>query len=56
MSFQSLVYQEFFSQGDMEKNTGKKPLEMMDREKANIPDLQISFLDGIASPVYKYSF
>ncbi|XP_041357017.1 cGMP-dependent 3',5'-cyclic phosphodiesterase-like isoform X4 [Gigantopelta aegis] len=49
----SLVYQEFFSQGDMEKNTGKKPLEMMDREKANIPDLQISFLDGIASPVYK---
>ncbi|XP_046331739.1 cGMP-dependent 3',5'-cyclic phosphodiesterase-like isoform X1 [Haliotis rufescens] len=47
------VYQEFFSQGDLEKAVGKDPIEMMDREKACIPDLQINFLDGIALPVYR---
>ena len=50
---QGLVYQEFFSQGDLEKALGKNPLEMMDREKACIPELQISFLDNIAAPVYR---
>ncbi|CAG5118536.1 unnamed protein product, partial [Candidula unifasciata] len=49
----ALIYQEFFSQGDLEKALGKKPLEMMDREKACVPDLQISFLDNIAFPVYR---
>ncbi|KAH9523328.1 cGMP-dependent 3',5'-cyclic phosphodiesterase [Bulinus truncatus] len=49
----TLVYQEFFSQGDLEKALGKNPLEMMDRERACIPELQISFLDNIAAPVYK---
>ncbi|XP_064609581.1 cGMP-dependent 3',5'-cyclic phosphodiesterase-like [Liolophura sinensis] len=49
----ALIYQEFFSQGDMEKNLGKNPIEMMDRERARIPDLQISFLNHIALPVYK---
>ncbi|RUS89470.1 hypothetical protein EGW08_002767 [Elysia chlorotica] len=49
----ALVYQEFFSQGDLEKALGKNPLEMMDRERACIPELQISFLDNIAAPVYK---
>ncbi|XP_070198200.1 cGMP-dependent 3',5'-cyclic phosphodiesterase-like isoform X2 [Littorina saxatilis] len=47
-----LIYQEFFSQGDLEKALGESPLEMMDREKACVPDLQISFLDNIAIPVY----
>ncbi|KAK6975349.1 cGMP-dependent 3p 5p-cyclic phosphodiesterase [Biomphalaria glabrata] len=49
----ALVYQEFFSQGDLEKALGKNPMEMMDRERACIPELQISFLDNIAAPVYK---
>ncbi|XP_050417227.1 cGMP-dependent 3',5'-cyclic phosphodiesterase isoform X1 [Patella vulgata] len=49
----SLVYQEFFSQGDLEKALGQNPLEMMDRDRACIPDLQISFLDNIALPVYE---
>ncbi|KAJ8297685.1 hypothetical protein KUTeg_024216 [Tegillarca granosa] len=48
-----LIYREFFSQGDMEKSLGKEPTEMMDRERARIPTLQISFLDNIALPVYK---
>lgn len=50
---QDLVYQEFFSQGDLEKAMGNAPLEMMDREKARIPDLQIQFLSHIVCPVFK---
>ncbi|CAE1170954.1 PDE2A [Acanthosepion pharaonis] len=48
-----LIYQEFFSQGDLEKALGHKPIEMMDRERAKIPDQQISFLDNIALPVFR---
>ena len=32
---------------------GEAPSEMMDRERAFIPELQLGFLDGIAGPVYK---
>lgn len=46
------IYAEFFKQGDMEKDMGKEPILMMDREKANIPDLQIEFLNNICLPVY----
>ncbi|BFZ24366.1 hypothetical protein BsWGS_27405 [Bradybaena similaris] len=49
----ALIYQEFFSQGDLEKALGKNPMEMMDRERACVPELQISFLDNIAFPVYR---
>ncbi|KAK2152627.1 hypothetical protein LSH36_324g02051 [Paralvinella palmiformis] len=48
-----LIYQEFFSQGDMERKMGRNPSEMMDRCKACIPELQIGFLDGIALPVFR---
>lgn len=48
-----MIYQEFFSQGDMEKELGKAPIAMMDRDSACIPELQIGFLDGIALPVFK---
>jgi cGMP-dependent 3',5'-cyclic phosphodiesterase len=51
---QELVYSEFFSQGDLEKAMGNKPVESMDRERAYIPTLQTEFLDGIALPVYRY--
>ena len=53
MCLQALIYNEFFSQGDLEKSLGRTPPEMMDREKARIPDLQIGFLDHIALPVYR---
>jgi cGMP-dependent 3',5'-cyclic phosphodiesterase len=49
---QLLVYHEFFSQGDLEKKMGNRPDEMMDREKACIPTLQIQFIDDVALPVY----
>uniref|UniRef100_A0A8C4NAS4 Phosphodiesterase n=2 Tax=Eptatretus burgeri TaxID=7764 RepID=A0A8C4NAS4_EPTBU len=48
-----LIYKEFFSQGDLEKAMGNRPSEMMDREKAYIPELQISFMEHIAMPVYR---
>jgi len=47
-----LVYREFFSQGDLEKAMGNRPVEMMDRDKACIPSLQIQFIDDVALPVY----
>lgn len=48
-----LVYSEFFSQGDLEKAMGVHPSEMMDREKACIPELQISFITTIVLPLYE---
>jgi len=48
-----LIYQEFFSQGDLEKALGHDVTEMMDRERAYIPELQLGFLDHIALPVFR---
>ncbi|GFV52794.1 cGMP-dependent 3',5'-cyclic phosphodiesterase [Trichonephila clavipes] len=48
-----LIYREFFSQGDLEKAMGVMPSEMMDREKARIPRLQINFLEQVVSPVFE---
>ncbi|KFM69732.1 cGMP-dependent 3',5'-cyclic phosphodiesterase, partial [Stegodyphus mimosarum] len=45
-----LIYNEFFSQGDLEKAMGVRPSEMMDREKACIPELQIGFIENIVLP------
>ncbi|CAB1352660.1 unnamed protein product [Coregonus sp. 'balchen'] len=36
-----------------EKAMGNRPSEMMDREKAYIPELQTSFMEHIAMPIYK---
>ncbi|GJQ69872.1 hypothetical protein Trydic_g22418 [Trypoxylus dichotomus] len=47
-----MVYEEFFTQGDIEKRMGNQPILMMDREKASIPDLQIEFLDTVCIPTY----
>eukprot|EP00112_Aurelia_sp_Birch-Aquarium-sp1_P008515 Seg1940.2 transcript_id=Seg1940.2/GoldUCD/mRNA.D3Y31 product="cGMP-dependent 3' 5'-cyclic phosphodiesterase" protein_id=Seg1940.2/GoldUCD/D3Y31 len=48
-----LLYAEFFNQGDMEKSLGYTPKEMMDREKASIPRLQVEFVSKVALPVYR---
>ena len=49
-----MLYKEFFSQGDLEKAIGRNPMEMMDRERASIPDLQIGFIDQIVLPAFRY--
>ncbi|OAD55997.1 cGMP-dependent 3',5'-cyclic phosphodiesterase, partial [Eufriesea mexicana] len=46
------IYDEFFSQGDLEKSMGSSPIEMMDRERASIPDLQVQFITNIVLPLY----
>ncbi|KAM3723503.1 cGMP-dependent 3',5'-cyclic phosphodiesterase [Dirofilaria immitis] len=48
------IYKEFFSQGDLEKQMGNRPLEMMDRDRACVPKLQLEFMDTIAIPVFEY--
>lgn len=47
------IYREFFSQGDMEKAHGTVPMDMMDREKANVAQIQLEFMDNIAVPVFE---
>ena len=48
-----LIYDEFFTQGDLEMALGHTPSEMMDRNKAFVPEQQLGFLDHIAGPAYK---
>ncbi|XP_047126278.1 cGMP-dependent 3',5'-cyclic phosphodiesterase isoform X2 [Hydra vulgaris] len=52
-SVSDLLYAEFFAQGDQEKSLGYTPIQMMDREKASIPELQFVFLSKIAMPIYQ---
>lgn len=48
-----VIYEEFFSQGDLEKSQGLSPQELMDRDKINsIPQQQIGFVKGVALPMY----
>ncbi|EFN85732.1 cGMP-dependent 3',5'-cyclic phosphodiesterase isoform X2 [Harpegnathos saltator] len=46
------IYDEFFTQGDIEKSMGSAPVEMMDRERASIPDLQIEFITNLVIPIF----
>ncbi|XP_011498847.1 PREDICTED: cGMP-dependent 3',5'-cyclic phosphodiesterase-like [Ceratosolen solmsi marchali] len=46
------IYDEFFSQGDLEKSMGTAPIEMMDRERASIPDLQVQFITNLVLPLF----
>uniref|UniRef100_A0A914CD54 Phosphodiesterase n=1 Tax=Acrobeloides nanus TaxID=290746 RepID=A0A914CD54_9BILA len=48
------IYKEFFSQGDLEKQMGNSPIEMMDRERACVPKIQLEFMDTVALPVFDY--
>ena len=38
----------------MEKARGKRPPSSFDRERVEIPTHQISFIEKVAMPVYKY--
>lgn len=48
-----LVYTEFFTQGDLEREMGFNPNVMMDRKRACVPKLQIEFLDTVVSPTFE---
>jgi len=49
-----LVAEEFWSQGDMEREMGKEPAEMMKRElHHHLAINQVGFIDGVCLPVYR---
>lgn len=50
---QNLVYSEFFAQGDLEKQMGLAPNQMMDRQNACIPELQLEFIGTVVRPTYE---
>ncbi|XP_052274337.1 probable 3',5'-cyclic phosphodiesterase pde-5 isoform X2 [Dreissena polymorpha] len=47
------IFEEFYQQGDEEKEKGLTPMPMMDREKKHeLPQLEVGFLVGICLPCY----
>jgi len=50
-----LIASEFFQQGDIERHQlHMEPVQMMDRQRAaELPHMQISFIDLVCLPVYK---
>lgn len=53
VKLQENIYKEFFSQGDLEKQMGNRPIEMMDRDRACVPKIQLEFMDTVALPVFE---
>nr|XP_046911177.1 cGMP-specific 3',5'-cyclic phosphodiesterase-like isoform X3 [Dermatophagoides farinae] len=50
----SLVADEFYLQGDLETRLNLNPLPIMDRkQKANLPQGQVGFIDNICLPLYQ---
>lgn len=47
------MYSEFFAQGDLERQIGLAPNQMMDRKKACVPELQIEFITTVVRPTFE---
>ncbi|GMH80217.1 hypothetical protein TL16_g08452 [Triparma laevis f. inornata] len=47
-----MVVEEFFAQGDLEKERGEDVSPMMDRLTTNIPTMQVSFIEFVVYPLY----
>eukprot|EP00457_Paulinella_chromatophora_P002475 gb/GEZN01002480.1/.p1 GENE.gb/GEZN01002480.1/~~gb/GEZN01002480.1/.p1 ORF type:complete len:670 (+),score=131.27 gb/GEZN01002480.1/:347-2356(+) len=47
------ITEEFFRQGDAERKLGLNISPMMDRQKPNIPNSQVGFIDVIVAPLFK---
>lgn len=49
-----VIFEEFYIQGDAEKEAGRKPIPMMDRGRADYQaSCQVDFIKGICIPCYK---
>ncbi|VDN52735.1 unnamed protein product [Dracunculus medinensis] len=49
-----VIFQEFYEQGDAERESGKEPIAMMDRNRAHeLPKMQVEFMTGICIPCYE---
>lgn len=47
-----LLQDEFFEQGDIEKQLGRDVFVLFDRERASIPNLQLGFINGVILPYF----
>ena len=48
-----VIFEEFYEQGDAEREAGRIPIPMMDRTKLHLqPDSQVEFITGICIPCY----
>lgn len=48
----NVIQEEFFTQGDIEKNMGRDIISIFDRTKANIPRLQLGYVNGLILPFF----
>ncbi|KAK6729661.1 hypothetical protein RB195_006607 [Necator americanus] len=49
-----VIFEEFYEQGDAERQNGREPIAMMDRNKAHeLPQMQVGFMRGICLPCYE---
>lgn len=48
-----LLFEEFFKQGDKERELGLKITDLMDRSTTNIAKAQLGFIDVIVLPAYE---
>lgn len=52
-----VIFEEFYDQGDAERQNGKDPIAMMDRHQAHqLPQMQVERLEGRFSSISNESF
>ena len=52
-AWEDLVMEEFFEQGDYEKQLGMTPDGLFDREKCKVPGSQCWFYDNMGKPLFE---
>eukprot|EP00043_Microstomoeca_roanoka_P008775 m.84323 g.84323 ORF g.84323 m.84323 type:complete len:406 (-) comp14384_c0_seq1:457-1674(-) len=52
-AWEDLVMEEFFEQGDYEKELGFTPDALFDREKCKVPNSQVWFYDNMGKPLFE---
>lgn len=53
LNWTELLFEEFFKQGDKEREMGLKISDLMDRTTVNIAKAQLGFIDVIVNPAYE---
>ena len=49
-----VIFEEFYQQGDAEREAGRIPIPMMDRTQVHLqPDSQVQFISEVCIPCYK---
>mmetsp|Transcript_5078 Transcript_5078/g.4300 ORF Transcript_5078/g.4300 Transcript_5078/m.4300 type:complete len:171 (+) Transcript_5078:221-733(+) len=53
LKWTELLFEEFFKQGDRERELGLKITDLMDRSTVNIAKAQLGFIDVVVMPAYE---